>query len=126
MKHDYQPSRMQQMFDIVVGGLLRQNAQSLGRISDICLYRGLHGRKCAVGFLISDEAYHSSLEGENTTSQSVLKAIEMTFPKLTTSEIGLLYSMQNIHDSCEPHQWPNQFASLARRYNLTMPTLVQA
>jgi hypothetical protein len=56
----------QEMFDTMVRGLASQGwERSLASVemSDRCAYRGDEGRKCAVGWLIPDEAYRPEMEG---------------------------------------------------------------
>ena len=45
----------QQVFDQVKTHMMAQYAKSVGQNSDVCLYRGPDGLKCAAGCLISDE-----------------------------------------------------------------------
>ena len=60
-----------EIFDYVVTHLKNQKSQSMGSIyfadSDECAYRGLDNKMCAVGCLIADDEYESSMEGKNVT-----------------------------------------------------------
>lgn len=64
----------QEMFDIIVKGILKQGCQSIDGKS--CKYRGPNTHKCAAGLLIPDEKYSSDLEGKIAMDFPVYNIIE--------------------------------------------------
>lgn len=57
----------QEAFDIAVEGIRGQEYQPSER-NYTCLYRGPEGRKCALGFLITDEEYSPALDKAGSLS----------------------------------------------------------
>lgn len=56
----------QELFDKAVTGLVSQGfEQSWNEDDGMCAYRGEGGKRCAVGWLISDERYNPNMEGLN-------------------------------------------------------------
>ena len=56
----------QETFDTVTAALIKQGEPSIGLNAAgkyTCLYRGPHGRRCAVGHLLDDSIYQPNLEG---------------------------------------------------------------
>ena len=105
----------QEVFKFVKNHLLAQNAVS--RFSDggfspddpaTCAYRGFDGLKCAVGCLITDEAYFPGLERKNMWDDAVLAALltsgvddlEMYSPRWC-----MLKRLQGLHDNDQPADW---------------------
>jgi len=90
---------------IIRDALVEQGEQS--QFYNDCMYRGPDGLKCAVGFLITDKYYDSSFEQEATDAPQVVMALEDSLDiRLDESDIELLNSMQDIHDS-----WVNEEVS---------------
>ena len=87
-----------QLFKTVAEHLLNQQEQS--EKGGLCMYRGPYGNTCAVGCLISDEAYTTKLEGLAVGAKLVVKALNTSLnDSLTESDIDLLIDLQNIHDN---------------------------
>lgn len=104
----------QKVFDTVAKHLLTQNAKSLSRGRSTCVYRSHDGKSCAVGVLIKDEFYDSSLEGRSCSNEKVVEALEASLKdKLEFGEIDLLSDLQMIHDNCTPDEWPMVLDALA-------------
>lgn len=110
----------QEIFDKVKSHLLSQGKKSFQGIS--CAYRGDDGLKCAIGCLISDENYSSSLEGWTVGEASVLQALYGSgLGEIVWTERGqrLMLALQSVHDDCDPVDWPTQLKILAAEHGLT-------
>ena len=110
----------QQVFDRVAAHLLRQNARSMRRDrGDMCAYRGAGGLQCAVGCLITDTAYVSTLEGLGPFDASVRHALEKSGVPIDPDTSELLSDLQAVHDYEAPSAWRSQLTTLAAEYGLT-------
>lgn len=120
-------STLQQIFDRVALHLLRQNERSSADWYEHprCMYRGPNGLKCAVGFLIADEAYQPELEGRSVNNMAVLAALEDSgVPVMTMQQLGhMLLQLQGVHDGCPLPTWRKKLEEIAKKYDLTMPAL---
>ena len=116
----------QEVFDYVIGHLVRQGSRSVSAGGTDCRYRGSDGSKCAVGCLIPDELYVWRMEW------SSLSGLCEHFPDVCAKtgikrHNDILKCLQHMHDS--PSTWQNQdsFSYQARRiadlYNLTVPEI---
>lgn len=118
---------LQQIFDRVALHLLRQNEQSVEvmREQPHCMYRGPGNLKCAVGFLISDDAYTVELEGCSAGNVDVLRALEESgIPvAILPNARAMLTNLQNVHDALNPRFWKEELEAVAHMYGLTMPAL---
>ena len=116
----------QEVFTTVVTHLRNQNAKSTERESGeaLCAYRGLHGRKCAVGCLIPDEEYSAKLEKigpfglVNKFGKAGLGPVSF---KLFSEHGLLLAELQRIHDNTKIENWELYFAILAIEFELELP-----
>ena len=113
----------QETFDVVAEHLLRQDERCVDEQGD-CAYRGEKGLKCAIGCLIPDSEYIETFEGEGIYI-SPGKHFEAGVPSVVGNlmrhlgyNLRLLNSLQNIHDSHEPHQWPEELRALAKKLNI--------
>lgn len=97
----------QEIFDAVWNGLKSQNFEKSVNGTGKCMYRGDGGRKCAAGWLISDEEYAavkaSGLAAEGCTF--------LNFPSLWDGG-DLLASLQQAHD------WSIDQADMIRRLRI--------
>ena len=110
---------LQEIFDKSSTHLLTQNARSLAPSSDFfCAYRGRNELKCAVGVLISDEAYSHDLEGRGCDALEVEQALEASGVPTTREARDLMDALQYIHDYVEPQDWHEQLRDLAARLGL--------
>ena len=123
---DANAATAQEVFDYVIGHLVRQGGRSVSASGTDCRYRGSDGSKCAVGVLIPDEVYNDVMEGD-----SVGGLIE-NFPRecLITGikkHKDILNGLQNMHDSISTWQNQDIFSHGAQRiadfYNLTVPEI---
>lgn len=104
----------QELFDEVVNHLLTQNARSLTPFG-ACAYRGYNGMKCAVGCLIEDSAYDSSMESYPVMYLKVRNGLKYS---LTRKQLAILVSLQVIHDEYEVSGWVDKIREIAGYYNL--------
>lgn len=118
---------LQQMYNFITTQLAIQGAPSTkinkGGFATSCMYRGDHGRKCAVGHLIPDSMYSRDMDA----GMSVSTLIE-NFPQLhmylladdVTVDVSkdFLGAMQSVHDQCPVSIWPDQFAKVGQRFGL--------
>lgn len=101
----------QETFDTVVAALRKQGVHS--KDGDLCVYRGPHGMKCAVGHLIPDEQYDQSFEKET------VEAIYYKVPALAQHDYNLLARLQSIHDCHPPSEWEREWSCVADDFGLT-------
>lgn len=119
----------QEIFDKVVTHLLTQNKRSTA-FSGSCQYRGQNGAMCAVGCLITDEVYDSKFEGWNIRDADIKNALELSgVPVEQSHQYGygslflLLEGLQNIHDTIEPCDWPEELLNQADIHGLSTNAL---
>lgn len=122
----------QEIFDKVARHLLTSMTKSVvmnedGTKSPVCAYRG--GKdgcdRCAVGCLIDDEHYDSSIEGENIVQlrrgnkldQFTKSGVDLTDEVL----FELVQNLQACHDEYEPEGWRLALIRIAAMYRLTWP-----
>ncbi len=84
----------QEAFDKVVKHLYAQKRQAINYTGS-CQYRVSSGRKCAIGALIPDEEYKSSMEG---CSISYLDTIGRFPESLKGFSMDFLSRLQKVHD----------------------------
>ncbi len=85
---------LQEIFDIVWVGLKSQGFKQ-SMVKGLCYYRGEGGKKCAMGHLISDEEYSSSME---EISFSKLENLSPRLEELRNVFSHELTELQWIHD----------------------------
>lgn len=88
----------QTIFDTVVRHLGKQGGPAVDE-SGICSYRAPDGKKCAVGCLLPDEMYRTSMDNNNE-GVSVTGLVE-TFevPAYFHENLELLQRLQSAHDT---------------------------
>jgi hypothetical protein len=95
------------MFETAVRGLHKQGRKSTTDRHDFCLYRGLGGSKCAVGFLIPDGIYTPAMEGRSVERLGIFPREEYTF----------LDEMQlRLHDRLREKEFRSDLLPAARRF----------
>lgn len=100
--------RRQRWFDTVTRHLLSQKEKSLFKEEDdSCAYRGLDGKKCAIGCLIPDSKYEPSMEGFHATNPRILWYLsEEDEPEsISGTDVCFLGELQGIHDNLKPCEW---------------------
>jgi hypothetical protein len=110
---------LQEMFNKVVKHLLKQGARSMRPGMKQCAYRGMDGKRCAVGALIPDSVYSTKMEGGS------VKTLSTVYPDLFQFDgfqLELLTHLQLLHDCSKPALWREGLANLARDYKLEMPS----
>lgn len=106
----------QEAFDIVVKHLLTQKVQSYN-FGAGCRYRGVEGRKCAVGILIPDDVYKPEME--NTRIDVLMQRPEKWgLEYLKDVNLDLLCRLQNVHDYEEEEMWAQALEGLAAMFGL--------
>ena len=111
----------QELFDKIVIGLDAQDwersTKNNNHGSD-CMYRGDHGRKCAVGHIISDEEYDADMD-------IILNGIEALNDEhclFNNEDIPFLEESQVAHDNTDsPEEREMEFRELAKIYELKWP-----
>lgn len=116
---------IQEIFDKVYTHLLTQNAKSQDNFEGLtsCKYRSAEGLMCAVGCLITDEAYNKDIEGKNPKTKLVRKTLEKSGITVDPNTARILADLQTIHDVFEPEYWEEELSIFAQNKNLTVPTL---
>lgn len=111
---------MQEMFDAAVKGLASQRFIRSWYNSPTfrgCRYRDPDGRKCAVGWNISDEEYDQGFEGKDVLF--VMKKLGYSF---STTEIEFLYRLQNAHDCANRTEYMKcELLNVGRKFGLEIP-----
>jgi hypothetical protein len=87
-----------------------------------CRYRAPDGTRCAVGCLITDEAYTPALEGHPVGLDIVRQALEASGVGL--GPLALLAHLQDLHDSTPPVDWVEELKLLAKRHGLSPAAIV--
>lgn len=124
--------RLQEWLNKAVTGLSSQGFErSYSSSTATCMFRGDNGRKCAVGYLITDEQLHAAIAKERgiVYHREDPKWFREPSPyivmqELTTDhkEASFLEYLQNCHDgSSGPFEMKNRLVSLARNNGLTVP-----
>lgn len=121
----------QSIFNTIAPALLKQNTQSLGKDGK-CKYRGDNGNKCAIGFLIKDEAYQPDIEFWGLYHKKTVLALQKSgvfdgAPFEITSDENhyfknnptyFLRFFQIIHDEYTPEYWYRELVGLAKQHCL--------
>lgn len=128
-----QPITQQQIFDKVVVHLHEQNEQSMNAESGGCAYRGDNGLMCAVGCLITDEAFNPKFNILSVRNDEVFKMLIASGVSVSYADeddtVLLLESLQEIHDDPIYAQFGFGMALVGRlketasKFNLSTETL---
>jgi len=113
---------LQEIFTRVAVHLLTQNERATDKMNN-CVYRSSTGLTCAVGCLVTPEAYNNDMEMLDcyaSTTREVLAASGIPTDKDTLS---LLYDCQQIHDKSLPEAWQAKLQIYAEQNILQMPQL---
>ena len=99
---------------------MAQGCQALDENDDACRYRGENGTQCAVGALITDEAYTEELENKVVTDKPVQDALKASgvFKRATPKAVEFFRDLQEIHDSNYAKEWPTELQIFADKNNL--------
>ena len=92
------------VFEFIKNHLLTQGQRSLMDNEITCAYFGFEGKKCAVGALIREDIYHSSIEEKPVNHSLVQSAITKSVPNWKIN-IEMLGELQSIHDGASDYDW---------------------
>jgi hypothetical protein len=107
---------LQEIFNIAYLGLASQGFEKSIGVNVSCAYRGKGGTKCAIGYLISDEDYDETMEGETVVSKNIRRVIDADVPIIT------LRDLQRCHDwSDNPENMKANLHDFAKLNSLTIP-----
>lgn len=110
----------QLVFNDVWNKLFAQGKSAVNASGE-CLYRAADGLKCAVGHLITDDAYCPDIEGTTCSRPEVFTRIDSKYGFAETnvydlrglSDDHLLIDLQRAHDGLrdvkEPSEWRDRF-----------------
>lgn len=101
----------QEIYDTVVQHLRNQGKKALAPDGS-CMYRNTFGEKCAIGCLIPDKFYSTSLEGLGVSNSYEVRKI---LRDLGIESFQLLVRLQEIHDYRELTTWEHHFKALASK-----------
>lgn len=109
----------QEIFDEVVKGLESQSwIASIGE-NGYCQFRGLGGRKCAIGWLIPDDDYNKAFENLNGDIERLLKKLEQSY---TIELLEFLWELRDLHDDLpNPEAMREGYRKFAKSHDLTWP-----
>lgn len=121
----------QEIFNKVATHLLAQNERCMSILNDEdnpgCAYRNEKGQMCAVGCLITDEAYDSKIEGLLCCLSEVLDVLAASGIDLRANTdrncemTEFLENLQRIHDCTPVDDWRHALSDLADADDLRMP-----
>lgn len=106
----------QEIYNRVRDHLLAQGHKS--EDDEGCRYRAPDGSKCAVGCLITDEAYSFALERNIVTAPVVRFALNQSGIDTTDTWL-LLRDLQEVHDELDPSRWAQELQRIAFQWKLT-------
>lgn len=86
----------QELFDRIIDHFIKQGHRAMNEAED-CIYRGPNGDMCAIGCLISDEAYTPDLETKPAFAKSVQAALKASGIE-TEGRVKFFEEMQFAHD----------------------------
>lgn len=117
---------LQQIFDHVASNLLRQG-EVCADDDGSCRFRSDGGKKkCAVGWVISDEEYSQIFRGAEEDGESLGKLIQCRrLPMPDNAIFDLLVDLQKMHDEWSPDnylrsdRWMIDLEDVARFHGLT-------
>jgi hypothetical protein len=107
----------QELFNKACIGLAKQGFErSLKRRHSVqCAYRGLDGRRCAIGHAIPDDLYAPKMDVSGSLCQ-IMTTIGLT------CTLGFATDLRRAHDrSLSPASMKTRLAALAREYGITVP-----
>ena len=134
---DLRGKTLQELFDAAVAGLASQGferSMAPGKANedypeeipeDVCMYRGAEGCRCAIGWLIPDESYDPSFEGQ-AVRQLVSNGHLLTDHEMVNQKTWLspLAELQTCHDySSNSTGVRVSLANFARRHHLILPAV---
>jgi len=104
----------QEILNTIAQHLIKQGQKSRDH-GGSCRYRTTAGLKCAVGCLLADDEYCSSMEGRRVDH------IEHMLPERLKGHIRMIRSAQRIHDELAVNEWPGAIRKLALNLFIEVP-----
>jgi len=92
------------VFEFIKNHLLTQGQRSIMEDEATCAYLGTDGKKCAVGALIREDIYHSSIEEKPVNHSLVRSAVTKSVPNWIIN-LEMLGELQSIHDNANEYDW---------------------
>ena len=92
------------VFEFIKNHLITQGERSLMDNELTCAYFGAEGKKCAVGALIREDIYHSSIEEKPVNDRLVRSAVTKSVPNWIINT-EMLCELQSIHDGTSDYDW---------------------
>jgi hypothetical protein len=113
----------QELFDRVVAGLASQGFErSRSADDEACMYRGLHGRRCAAGWALPDDLYDSRMEGASVDKSPHTRAEVFVGPADADALRNLLVALQFAHDrSVFPADMRAELRTTGYEHGLVIP-----
>jgi hypothetical protein len=114
----------QDVFDIAAYHMLRQGVRGADDKGH-CLYRAPNSTRCAVGWLIPDSVYDTSMEDQTVCDLALRLCDERhdsdraRFGRFLIRHSSLLAALQYIHDGTTPYLWASSLYDLADRWMLS-------
>lgn len=115
----------EELFTKVCDHMMEQGAPAL--VEGACSYRGNNGTSCAVGCLITDEEYHSDMEGNDVDSL----IFDGLLPSRLHEHKRLLDRLQSCHDAAQyltPEEvvpeWKARLRLIANEFGIKTPTSI--
>ena len=87
-----------------------------------CKYRSDNGLRCAVGCLMTDDIYDSSLEGSNLGDIRVRQALTPIVGvnyELRLLKLDLLHRLQEVHDNEPVEHWKRGLAEIKLEFDIS-------
>ena len=109
-----------EVFNKACEGLASQGwIVSFDQTGGYCAYRGDDNRKCAVGWLVSDDTYDDDIEGLGVRELSWMHVGQQIFKKnhISSSErsIEFLADLQDLHDNSDNETLKERFRAFAKK-----------
>lgn len=113
--------KKQETFEFVARHLFTQGVKAVDPAHGRCMYRGQNKTTCAVGCLIPDEVYETSME--NRRVLSLMSSFGDVLPKFFSRQIDLLGALQAVHDDSPDSRFTTAYLRsrlkmVGRRYSL--------
>lgn len=113
----------QEIFNMIVKKARIQNKKSMNGSS--CVYRGVEGSCCFIGFLIPDKKYRFEMEdvAASHLPRQFPELMEDIFPDDLYEEDAERFvdGLQVIHDKITIDEWEERFAMFAEKWEMEMP-----
>lgn len=116
---------LQQIYEKIRAHFLTQGQKATN--NGFCVYRGPNNIKCAVGCLITDEAYDTALENNSVSAKNVQEALSKSGIIMNADTYAFLSDAQSVHDTA--YDTPNaliaevpQLDAMAKRLGLKVVT----